>query len=160
MKQDRLVQFGFLLVAILLTVGPALVLKLSPEGISDYLSKGAFSSRYFIGLPWLLDLPLPIVSSVFAVTYWAGSKFGGLTYRAGMMWWHLGLWTVGALTYTAPVIAVVGFLPGSTPAVERLVMDLFVISTVGYCVTLLSAVVFAICIGDAILRRIRRKKAL
>lgn len=160
MKQDRLVQFGFLLVAILLTVGPTLVLKLSPKGISDHMSKGVFDSRYFIGLPWLLHLPLPIVSSVFAVTYWAGSRFGGLKYRVGIMWSHLGLWTVGALTYTVPVIAILGFFSDGTPAFERLVMDSFVVSTVGYCVTLLSGVVFAICIGDAILRRIRRGKAL
>lgn len=156
MRQDRIVQFGFLIVAVLLAVGPRLILENSPGRPDD----GLLHNRYYMVMPWLWALSVPLASVLFGALYWVGNRIGGLTYRNWALWLHLVLWCVGAPMYTAPQSVLVGFYPLETPDLDRVVMNMMAISGVGYCVTLLSLAVFAICIADAILRRIRRRKAL
>jgi hypothetical protein len=70
----------------------------------------------------------------------------------------LVLWAVGAGSLLAPTLALSAVEVASATYTVGYSIDfgaLDRILTLGYCVTLLSALVFAICFGEAVLKRLR-----
>ncbi|MGE6696069.1 hypothetical protein ACQKH5_00125 [Hyphomonas sp. NPDC076900] len=156
MLQNRFVPLGFLSIGVLAVIGPMIAFAIASSRLSD---EATLSNTYYVAADGLRGLSYPAVSALFALAYWAAIK-GRLVFRPGLLWAHLALWTLGCLLVFAPQfltpILHVSYFDDPSKNFARL----NTVSTLGYCVTLLSFAVFAICIGEAILRRIRRKKAL
>ncbi|MEH6807507.1 MAG: hypothetical protein V7651_01565 [Hyphomonas oceanitis] len=112
----------------------------------------SLTDTYYVVQPWQSSMALGLASVGFGVMYLAGKSVAGLRFRPQLICLHLGLWLTGIGLIMAASVAqadISSGLQASSTAVAA-----------GYCVTLLSSLVFAICMAEAIYRRIRQGKEL
>ena len=169
MSHARLVPLGFLLTALVFVALPL------ASGFMAYripVDAALHDTYYFVPRVHFLLFP-PAASVLFAAVYWAWAGLGGFVFRPVLLWAHLGLWALGAAILLTAYLMTFVSLTDNTPYSSGIGSDmespsfwsnemakLHTVHLAGYCVTLLSLAVFAICIGEAILRRIRRGKSI
>ena len=112
----------------------------------------SLTDTYYVVQPWQSSVALGVASVVFGVMYLAGQSVTGLRFRPQLIWLHLGLWLTGIGLIMAASVAQADISSGLNAS--------RIAGTAGYCVTLLSSLVFAICMAEAIYRRIRQGKEL
>ncbi|MBA4226891.1 MAG: hypothetical protein C0456_09695 [Hyphomonas sp.] len=156
MTANRLVPLGFLFAALLLAVFPVVL----GAGAARPVIDGVLVETYSIVRPWSAQLSFPAASILFGMLYWAGARLAGMVYRPALLWAHLALWTAGSALLFAPPFLDHGAQASESYDFAGNFSRLHILSTAGYCVTLISLAIFAICIGQAILQRIRRAKPL
>ena len=146
--------FGFVLAGLIMA---ALPVWYGGSFLSDP-GDSALHDTYYVVAHWHIGLLPPAASILFGLVYLAGRRLFQLVFRPLWIWFHLILWIAGTAMLLGPlfVAAMVGadsqrYTVGYSVDFE----SIHHVTTVGYCVTLLSTVLFAICIGEAILKRIR-----
>lgn len=153
---NRLVPIAFLTVGLLLVFGPLIARALVSHGLDDDVS---LHNTYYVIASRFVALSYPAASALFAIIYWVGAR-AGLSFHAALLWSHLALWATGSLLVFAPFLLTPVISVPYFEEPEAYFARLHLAPTAGYCVALLSAVIFGICIGYAILGRIRRGIAL
>lgn len=159
MPHVRLLPLGFLAVAALTLAVPAVFAAWTEVQPVDRL----LHDTYYVVLPvlgwaWLIFAPL-----VICFVYLSGQRFAGLEFKRPLVWLNLLLWVLGTGILLVPTFAVSAVhmdSPSNTVGYSIDFEALGRIFDLGYCVTLLSATVFAICVGEAVLRRLRTSNRL
>jgi hypothetical protein len=154
MPRVLLLPFGFLVAAAITLAAPLLFALWAEVQPIDHMLHGT----YYVVLPVIAWLWLILAPLLFGVAYLGGQRFAGLEFRRLLIWLNLVLWAVGAGSLLAPTLALSAVEVASATYTVGYSIDfgaLDRILTLGYCVTLLSALVFAICFGEAVLKRLR-----
>ena len=154
MPHVRLLPSGFLAAAALTLAVPAVLAAWAEVQPIDHL---LYDTYYFVlpvfGWVWLILAPL-----VFSLVYLGGQRFAGLEFNRPLVWLNLLLWVLGAGIVLALTFAVSAVHIDSASYTVGYSIDFAALGRtfgLGYCVTLLSATVFAICVAEAVLRRLR-----
>lgn len=154
MPRVRLLPYGFLIAAAITLAAPFLLSAWIEAQSVDHM----LHDTYYVVLPDFALVSLILAPLFFGAAYLGGQRFAGLEFRAPLIWVNLVLWVLGAGILLAPTLALSAVETASNAYTVGYSVDfgaLDRILTLGYCVTLLSALVFAICFGEAILKRIR-----
>jgi cytochrome c oxidase subunit I len=157
--------FGFLLAGLIMAALP--VWAVSPVWYGGSLPSNPIDSAlhdtYYVVAHWHIGLLPPVASIIFGLAYLVGRRLFQLEFRTVWVWFHLILWIAGITMLLGPLLAVSAAQVHSRDYAVGYSVDFEAIhklTTVGYCVTLLSSLVFAICFGEAIFKRLRRGKEL
>lgn len=159
MPRVRLLPFGFVIAAAIPLAAPFLLAAWTEAQLMDHM----LHDTYYVVLPGFAALSLILAPLFFGAAYLAGQRFAGLEFSRLLVWANLVLWVLGTGILQAPTLVQSAVEAASNTYTVGYSADsgaLDCILTLGYCVTLLSLAVFAICIGDAIVRRLQQRKAL
>lgn len=147
---------GFLVAGLIMAAAPFWY----GGNVQPVAGDGALHDTYYVVAHWHVGLLPPVASIVFGLIYLAGRHLFQVEWKAALVWLHLVLWITGSTILLGPLFLVQVISQQYTVGYSVNFETLNAFTTLGYCVTLLSTAVFAICIGEAVLKRLRRGKEL
>ncbi|AXE63480.1 cytochrome c oxidase subunit I [Hyphomonas polymorpha PS728] len=163
MLQNRFVPLGFLLASLFALSGGISVL--AAVAIAHALNSrmpdhGLYDSYYFVH-DWGFTFYVFGGFLVFALFYWLVPRVTGIRFRKVLAYLHWGTATMAALLALWSSLSVAFRDPPKRFIdYESSFEQLSMIAMLAEYVALLSLVIFAICIADAVFERIRRGKPL